>query len=63
MSIDFTEDPSLTLQAYLQHNPDGSYHGGVPADGTIHQRNGNRISPHFFEGEPSIHGFQRDQQS
>ncbi len=63
VSIDFTEDTSLTLQAYLQHDPYGGYHGGVPADGTIHQRNGNRISPHFFEGEPSIDGFQRDQQS
>jgi len=35
----------------------------VPADGTIHQRNGNRISPHFFEGEPGIDGYSRDQQS
>ncbi|WP_212626095.1 TonB-dependent siderophore receptor [Pseudomonas sp. PP3] len=63
VSIDFTEDTSLTLQAYLQHDPDGGYHGGVPADGTLHQRNGNRISPHFFEGEPSIDGYSRDQQS
>lgn len=63
LSIDFTEDTSLTLQAYLQHDPDGGYHGGVPADGTIHQRNGQRISPHFFEGEPSIDGYSRDQQS
>lgn len=63
LSIDFTEDTSLTLQAYLQHDPDGGYHGGVPADGTLHQRNGNRISPHLFEGEPSIDGYQRDQQS
>ncbi|WP_419712821.1 TonB-dependent siderophore receptor [Pseudomonas sp. NFX224] len=63
VSIDFTEDTSLTLQAYLQHDPDGGYHGGVPADGTLHQRNGNRISTHFFEGEPSIDGYERDQQS
>lgn len=63
LSIDFTEDTSLTLQAYLQHDPDGGYHGGVPADVTIHQRNGQRISPHFFEGEPSIDGYSRDQQS
>jgi iron complex outermembrane receptor protein len=63
LSIDFSEDTSLTLQAYLQHDPDGGYHGGVPADGTIHQRNGNRISPHFFEGEPGVDGYSRDQQS
>src|SRR3546814_4121257 len=52
LSIDFTEDTSLTLQAYLQHDPDGGYHGGMPADGTLHQRNGKRISENFFEGEP-----------
>ena len=63
LSIDFTEDTSLKLQAYLQHDPDGGYHGGVPADGTIHQRNGNRISPHFFEGEPGVDGYSRNQQS
>ncbi|NBF12300.1 TonB-dependent siderophore receptor [Pseudomonas sp. Fl4BN1] len=63
LTIDFTEDTSLTLQAYLQHDPDGGYHGGMPADGTLHQRNGQRISEHFFEGEPGIDGYQRDQQS
>lgn len=63
LSIDFSEDTSLTLQAYLQHDPDGGYHGGLPADGALHQRNGQRISDHFFEGEPSIDQYQRDQQS
>ncbi|WP_408733441.1 TonB-dependent siderophore receptor [Pseudomonas sp. LS1212] len=63
ISIDFSEDTSLTLQAYLQHDPDGGYHGGLPADGALHQRNGQRISDHFFEGEPGIDQFQRDQQS
>ncbi|MNF40132.1 Ferrichrome-iron receptor precursor [compost metagenome] len=63
LSIDFSEDTSLTLQAYLQHDPDGGYHGGLPADGALHQRNGQRISDHFFEGEPGIDQYQRDQQS
>ncbi len=63
VSIDFTEDTSLTLQAYLQHDPDGGYHGGMPADGALHQRNGQRISSHFFEGEPGVDGYKRDQQS
>lgn len=63
VSIDFTEDTSLTLQAYLQHDPDGGYHGGMPADGTLHQRNGRRISENFFEGEPGIDRYERDQQS
>lgn len=63
VSIDFTEDTSLTLQAYLQHDPDGGYHGGMPADGTLHQRNGRRISENFFEGEPGVDRYERDQQS
>nr|BFE92481.1 hypothetical protein GCM10020185_30170 [Pseudomonas brassicacearum subsp. brassicacearum] len=63
MNIDFSEDTSLTLQAYLQHDPDGGYHGGMPADGTLHQRNGRRISESFFEGEPGVDGYERDQQS
>jgi len=40
ISVDFTEDTSLTLQAYLQHDPNGGYHGGNPADGMLHKRNG-----------------------
>ncbi|WP_338474099.1 TonB-dependent siderophore receptor [Pseudomonas sp. MS646] len=63
VNIDFSEDTSLTLQAYLQHDPEGGYHGGMPADGTLHSRNGRRISEHFFEGEPGIDGYERDQQS
>ncbi|WMJ00094.1 TonB-dependent siderophore receptor [Pseudomonas chlororaphis subsp. aurantiaca] len=63
LSIDFTDDTSLTLQAYLQHDPDGGYHSGMPADGALHQRNGQRISEHFFEGEPGIDRYKRDQQS
>ncbi len=29
----------------------------------MHQRNGQRISEHFFEGEPGIDGYSRNQQS
>ncbi|MGE8168076.1 TonB-dependent siderophore receptor [Pseudomonas putida] len=63
VSIDFTEDTSLTLQAYLQHDPNGGYHGGNPADGMLHPRNGLRLSDHFFEGEPGIDNYERTQQS
>jgi len=63
ISIDFTEDTSLTLQAYLQHDPNGGYHGGNPADGMLHKRNGLRLSDHFFEGEPGIDNYERTQQS
>ncbi len=63
VSIDFSEDTSLTLQAYLQHDPDGGYHGGNPAFGMLHPRNGLRLSDHFFEGEPGIDRYERTQQS
>nr|WP_330219678.1 TonB-dependent siderophore receptor [Pseudomonas sp. Leaf127] len=63
VSIDFTEDTSLTLQAYLQRDPEGGYHSGVPADGSLHKRNGRRISEHFFDGEPGVDSFSRDQQA
>ncbi len=63
VSIDLSDDTSLTLQAYLQHDPEGGYHGGVPADGSLHKRNGRRISEHFFDGEPGVDGYSRDQQS
>lgn len=63
VSIDFNEDTSLTLQAYLQHDPNGGYHGGNPADGMLHPRNGLRLSEHFFEGEPNIDNYERTQQS
>lgn len=63
VSIDFSEDTSLTLQAYLQHDPNGGYHGGNPADGMLHKRNGLRLSDHFFEGEPGIDNYERTQQS
>ncbi|WP_103435406.1 TonB-dependent siderophore receptor [Pseudomonas putida] len=63
ISIDFSEDTSLTLQAYLQKDPNGGYHGGLPASGVLHKRNGQRLSDHFFEGEPGIDNYERTQQS
>ncbi|WP_431483289.1 TonB-dependent siderophore receptor [Pseudomonas solani] len=61
LSIDFSEDTSLTLQSYLQHDPNGGYHGGVPAEGTLYQRSGQRIGRDFFDGEPSLEAFDRTQ--
>ncbi len=63
VSINFSEDTSLTLQAYLQHDPNGGYHGALPADGALHPRNGLRLSDHFFEGEPDSDNYERTQQS
>ncbi len=62
LSIDFTEDTRLTLQAMLQHDPESGYHGGLPADGTVTSHNGQRISRSFFEGDEDYEKFERDQQ-
>jgi iron complex outermembrane receptor protein len=62
VAIDFDENTTLTLQAYLQHDPEGGYHGGVPADGTLYRHNGRYISKHFFEGDSDFDKFERTQQ-
>ncbi|GGM22361.1 ferrioxamine receptor FoxA [Pseudomonas asuensis] len=62
VAIDFDENTTLTLQAYLQHDPEGGYHGGVPADGTLYRHNERYISKHFFEGDSDFDKFERTQQ-
>lgn len=61
LSIDFTQDTRLTLLAMLQHDPEGGYHGGLPADGTVTSHNGQRISRSFFEGDKDYEKFERHQ--
>ncbi|OHV07722.1 TonB-dependent siderophore receptor [Kushneria phosphatilytica] len=55
------EDTTLTLMAYLQHDPESGFYGFVPADGTIHDHNGRKISRHFFDGDPGYNRFDRYQ--
>lgn len=62
LALNLSDDTYLNLYAYLQHDPNGGYHGSAPASGTLHKRNGERISASFFEGDPSIEEFTRTQQ-
>lgn len=62
LTLNLSEDSSLNLYAYLQHDPNGGYHGSVPASGTLEKRNGRRLSGSFFEGDPDIEEFKRTQQ-
>ncbi len=63
VAINFDEDTSLNLYAYLQSDPQGGYHGGLPASGTLYPHtNGQRIPNSFFEGEPSLDTAKREQQ-
>ncbi|MDM0037579.1 TonB-dependent siderophore receptor [Variovorax sp. J22G21] len=62
LTIRPSKDTQLLLQAYLQHDPEGSYHSGVPADASINAKhNGSRISRYFFDGDPSVEKYQRTQ--
>ncbi|WP_313477927.1 TonB-dependent siderophore receptor [Stutzerimonas kunmingensis] len=62
LRIDFSADTALTLQAYLQHDPESGYHGGLPAEGTLYRRNGRYLADGLFEGEPDHEKFERTQQ-
>jgi len=60
LTWDMTDDTSLTLLAYLQRDPEGGYHSGLPYEGTVESRNGQKIDNTFFEGEPDYDLFRRD---
>nr|WP_288466816.1 TonB-dependent siderophore receptor [uncultured Pseudomonas sp.] len=62
LALNLSDDTFLTLYAYLQDDPNGGYHGSLPASGTVHKRDGRRISSSFFEGDPALDEFTRTQQ-
>ena len=62
LALNLSDDTFMTLYAYLQDDPNGGYHGSLPASGTVHKRDGRRISSSFFEGDPAIEEFTRTQQ-
>lgn len=61
LTWDMSDATSLTLKAYLQQDPEGGYHAGLPYEGTVVNRNGRRISNGFFEGEDEYDRYQRTQ--
>ncbi|WP_430469520.1 TonB-dependent siderophore receptor [Thalassospira lucentensis] len=61
LTANFTDDTRLTVQAYLQRDPEGGWHNGVPAEGTLYPRNGQYISRSFFDGDPDLEKFDRVQ--
>ncbi|WP_027910410.1 TonB-dependent siderophore receptor [Pseudomonas sp. URMO17WK12:I4] len=62
LALNLSDDTFLTLYAYLQDDPNGGYHGSLPASGTVHKRDGRRISSSFFEGDPALDEFTRTKQ-
>ncbi|MGQ4877355.1 TonB-dependent siderophore receptor [Billgrantia sp. LNSP4103-1] len=61
LTWDVTDATSLTLKAYLQQDPEGGYHAGLPYEGTVVDRSGRRISNNFFEGEDDYDKYERTQ--
>lgn len=62
IAVNISKNTHLLLQAYLQRDPEGSYHSGVPANASItDEQNGKKISRYFFDGDPSVDKFERNQ--
>ncbi len=61
-AFNISRDTHLLLGAYLQKDPEGGYHSGIPADASINvNHNGRHISRHFFDGDPSVEKYKRTQ--
>lgn len=56
------EDTSLLLRAYLEKDPSGGYHSAVPADGSLKEYQGGRLSRSFYDGDSSLDQFKRNEQ-
>ncbi len=61
LTWDITDDTSLTVEAYLQDEPEGGYHSGVPYEGAVVAHNGHKISNNFFDGEEDYDTYERTQ--
>ncbi|MGO1773683.1 MAG: TonB-dependent siderophore receptor [Halomonas sp.] len=61
LSWDITDDTSLTVEAYLQDEPEGGYHSGVPYEGAVVAHNGRKISNNFYDGEENYDTYERTQ--
>ncbi|WP_438764735.1 TonB-dependent siderophore receptor [Kushneria sp. TE3] len=56
------EDTDLTLQAYLQHDPAGDYHGAVPYDLSVSgARFGGTVDSSWSDADPANDVFRRNQ--
>ncbi|KFF49973.1 ferrioxamine B receptor [Gammaproteobacteria bacterium MFB021] len=61
LTWDATDDTTLTVMAYLQKDPEGGYHSGVPYEGAVSRRNGRHIDNDFFDGQEDFDKFERYQ--
>lgn len=53
LSWDIASQTNLLLQGYFQNDPEGGYHSGLPAKGTITDNNGFKFPIDFSDSEPT----------
>ncbi len=62
LAVNFSKNTHLVLQAYLQDDPEGSYHSGVPYDASVTKgHNGRRLPRDFYDGDPTVDTYERKQ--
>lgn len=61
LTLDLTNATTLTLLSQFQKDPEGGYYGSLPAEGTLRPHNGRTVPNDFYEGEPSLEEFDREQ--
>lgn len=54
-------DTKLDVMAYIQREPEGGYHSGLPYEGTVVPYEGRKLSRSFFEGEKDYEKYKRNQ--
>jgi len=59
VTMDVTDSTTVTLMAYLQKDPEGGYHSGLPYEGTVNSRNGIKLGNNFYEGDDDYDTFER----
>ena len=62
VDLKLSEDTDLLLQAYIQHDPAGGFHGAVPYDLSVsNQRFGRTVDSSWVDADKGNEKFNRDQ--
>lgn len=62
VDLNLSDDTDLLLQAYIQHDPAGDFHGAVPYDLSVNDgRFGHTVDSSFADADPANDKFERTQ--
>ncbi|MDH2423085.1 TonB-dependent siderophore receptor [Cobetia amphilecti] len=59
VTMDVTDDTTVTLMGYFQKDPEGGYHSGLPYEGTVTSHSGITLDNNFFDGDEDYEKFER----